>query len=275
MPPSQDQIARLKAAIMRQQSEAADLEAEIIDLERDLETFTRRYARLVQPKIDRLEIIQQMIKDLENEIAQRNAPPPHDPPLAASHGAWTPPPDYVPVEEQFRRAWQVPPKDERETQASASTTHAIPYAENGSVRSDLKRLYRTLVRRYHPDLATDPSERERRNRLMAEINAAYSDGDHDALEALAAQPEAASLDEPLATIELRQLQQIHEQLSERIAWLKSKRHELMHGDMMWLKIQSTLAAREGHDYLQSLADRLDAEYAACLDRFDELKRRLL
>ena len=39
----------------------------------------------------------------------------------------------------------------------------------------LKRIYRQLARRYHPDLATDPAERAARNDVMARINDAYAD----------------------------------------------------------------------------------------------------
>lgn len=266
--PTNNNISRLKAAINRLQSTAADLEAEIIDLEHDLESFTQRYMRLIQPKLDRIDIITHMIRDLENELADRNAAHTQTPPAT-----WTPPSDYVSVEEQFRRTWQTSPQPNYGSQTANAAARTPPPPQPSPEQIDLKRLYRQLVKRYHPDLTTDPHERARRNRLMAEINAAYAEGDVDALQALAAQSDAPSIDEPLAAIELRQFQQIHQQLTDRIAYLQQQRHDLMNGDLMAHKLQASFAAREGRDYLQDMADRLDAEYAALLDRLDDLKRR--
>jgi DnaJ-class molecular chaperone len=49
---------------------------------------------------------------------------------------------------------------------------------------DLKRLYREIAKRIHPDLATDDAERAKRNQLMAEVNRAYADGDEARLRAI-------------------------------------------------------------------------------------------
>lgn len=70
------------------------------------------------------------------------------------------------------------------------------------------------------------------------------------------------------------MQQINEQLTARLAQLRHERHELLNGDMMWIKIQVSLAKREGRDYLREMADQLDREYNAHLDRLDALRRQL-
>lgn len=188
------EIAHLKARIAQQETELADLEAEIIDLERDLYAVVERYDQLIAPKTARLDIIKRMIADLEHELAQRAAPHP-EPPPSSPYTTWKPPADYVPVEEQFRRVWQTPPLN---TGPAAPPPFAGAVQTETPAGSDLKRLYRELARRYHPDLTTNAAERERRNRLMVDINAAYSDGDLDALRALAAQPQDTSAAEPLS-----------------------------------------------------------------------------
>jgi hypothetical protein len=45
----------------------------------------------------------------------------------------------------------------------------------------LKKLYRAAARRFHPDLADDEAERERRMLLMSQVNRAYQEGDEAAL----------------------------------------------------------------------------------------------
>jgi len=266
-PDPQAEIARLKADIARQENELTALEADLLDLRHELREFQERYDRLVKPLLDRLQIIRGVIAELE---AQASPPPqlgpvPDRPTLESM---WTPPPDYVPVEEQFRRAWQVPRQREEYTPPSAAP-EGEPAGE--APEAAIKTLYRQLARRYHPDLTTDPAERTRRNRLMAEINEAYTRRDTEALRALAGQPAGAAPVEPLAAIQVRQLRQIAAQLAERIDQLKAERIELINSDLMALKLEQTLIGRRGRDVLRDMADGLEREYQMCLDRLDELR----
>ncbi len=263
---TQQQLETLKFKIAQQEAELADLESEILDIEQEMKAFAERYSRLVKPLQDKLNLIQDMIAELEKEKYS----PPASPQPGSRWTTWTPPADYVPVEEQYRQAWQVP----KERAAGFDDNfQALPTSSprQDDVKQELKTLYRRLARRFHPDLATDPAERERRNRLMAEINAAYSERDLDALRLLVAQPENARIDEPIAVLQLRQLQQIHEQLARRIGELRFRRSELFNGEMMSLKIQASLASHRKRDLLQEMADQLELDYRASLDRLDKLR----
>jgi septal ring factor EnvC (AmiA/AmiB activator) len=260
------QIETLKFKIAQQEAELADLETEILDIEQEMKAFTERYNRLIKPLQDKLDLINDMIADLEKERYS----PPASPQPGSRWTTWTPPDDYVSVEEQYRRAWQVP---KQERAGFDESFQALPTSETrpDDVKVELKKLYRKLARRFHPDLATEPDERERRNRLMAEINAAYSDRDLDALRLLAAQPEDARIDEPIAVLHLRQLQQINQQLARRIGELRFQRSEMFNGEMMSLKIQASLASHRKRDLLQEMADQLELDYRASLDRLDKLR----
>ncbi|MDQ3514901.1 MAG: J domain-containing protein [Chloroflexota bacterium] len=59
--------------------------------------------------------------------------------------------------------------------------------------AEAKRLYRDLARRYHPDLARTPEERERREAMMLRVNEAFRDRSLDALRAL---HRAGEVDDP-------------------------------------------------------------------------------
>lgn len=282
----QAQIHRLQTNITRLETELSDLEVDLLDIHRELADFAQRYDRLVQPLIKRLDVIRAVITDLE---ARMNPSP------TAAEMDWNPPPDYIPVEEQFRRTWRVPreqddvpplssewkpPPDYIPVEEQFRRTWRRPVGEPVSPvdipetdsKKALRDLYRQLARRYHPDLVTDPIERERRNRLMAEINQAYSQRDLGALEALIRQPEAASIDEPLALIQLRQLRQIQAQLERRLDRLRQERSEIFNSDLMWLKVQETLLAQKKRNLLREMADQLERDYAICLDRIDQLRR---
>ncbi|HEX3049844.1 MAG TPA: J domain-containing protein [Aggregatilineaceae bacterium] len=283
------QIARLKADIASLETQLVDLESEVLDIERELDQFTTRYNQRIKPLQLRLEIIQSAIAELEKPKAPDTSsgsewtPPPgyesveeqyrrvwrspdRDLTPRPTASSWTPPSDYVSVEEQFRRTWQRPQRD------SSPPSDDVLRQVVGEPSKDLKQIYRQLVRRYHPDLATDPVEREHRTRLMVEINEAYSRRDSAMLQALAERPATSNLDEPLSVLYLRQLQQIYTQLESRIADLKQKRADLQNGDMMWLKIQDSLGAQRGHDFLREMANDLEREYRAAMARLDTLRK---
>lgn len=261
-------IAALRAEIERQETELSALEAELIDLERELRDFTARYDRLIRPLLERLAIVRDAIAELE---AQQRATALGY--TLADDTGWTPPPGYVPVEEQYRRTWKTPSPGFTPTANPRADLPIDPERPETALRT----LYRRLVRRYHPDLATDPEERAHRNRLMTEINAAYAQQDLPVLRTLAqvspadGPGAAASADEPLAALELQQLQQIHDQLARRIGELARERITLLNSDLMKLKVQSAFAAREGRDLLREMAAGLEQDYAAALRRLDALR----
>jgi hypothetical protein len=262
----QPKIDALKATIARQEAELADLQAEMLDIQQEFRTFVARYDRLIQPLAEKLDLIRQVIQDLENQRVGPTPVPDPPPPTPFDYVASLPP-DHIPVEEQFRRTWRVPREAQREEIPPAPS---VVQAANDA-QPNLKQLYRKLVRRYHPDLSTDPFERERRTRLMVEINEAYTQRDTHALQVLLDQP-AASTVEPLAALQLRQLQQVHDQLASRLVRLKQERDDFLNGEMMWLKIQASLAARQGRDLLREMAVQMEREYSTLLDRLDQLRR---
>ncbi len=260
------EIERLEVERARLETLLADLEAEVLDLRRELLEFKQVYDRVVQSVATRLDAVRAAIADLEQrraaEVLGDYNPLP---------SAWTPPPGYVPVEEQFRRTWRVTPDEAEAPTIVARARQTTASLDDREIC--LKRLYRQLARRYHPDLATDPDERERRTPIMARINEAYAARNLDALQTLADQPEQAAVEAPLAALRLHDLRQINAQLARRLAQLERERADLLNSDLMALKIDDRLARRQGRDILREMAARMEQEYAACLLRLDQLRRR--
>ena len=96
----------------------------------------------------------------------------------------------------------------------------------------LRRIYRELAKRFHPDLATNQEERERREAIMLRINDAYGQRNLAALEAIAREAEHEDpgfgfrpVIERLAwaTLELARLDGLIVQLENQIASLRSSR----------------------------------------------------
>lgn len=67
------------------------------------------------------------------------------------------------------------------------------------VKEELKELWKKLIRRFHPDLVVDKEEKEEREEIMKQINAAYSAGDLEALQHISLRAKRVSIKE--ATVE--------------------------------------------------------------------------
>ena len=128
---------------------------------------------------------------------------------------------------------------------------------------ELKRLYRELARRFHPDMAIDEADREYRTQIMMAINAAYAAGDLEKLQNLALEPDSASSDdfsnnEKLKAEALqRELARIYHRLSE--ISIELRRLERHHTSKMMR--QADVMASEGLDFFELKAEELREQLA--------------
>jgi hypothetical protein len=74
---------------------------------------------------------------------------------------------------------------------SSSTLDDFESAQQVRSSEDVRRLYIRLAKLAHPDMTTNPEEKERRTRFMQQVNAAYGMGDERLLEDLAKQWDAS------------------------------------------------------------------------------------
>ena len=171
--------------------------------------------------------------------------------------------------EEERRGEEAP-RDPTPRGAALSTARApVPEARGALPRRDdeqLKAVYRTLVRRCHPDLAQSEEDRVRLGALMARINGLYAERDLRRLERLIEQTRDVDLD----VGEKSALERIAE-IEARVAWLAVLRDNLLvdrdalgrcaTGELLR---QVEAARREGRDLLEEL--RRDLEREARLSR---------
>jgi hypothetical protein len=256
------EVERLRAQVAAMRTEAARLETEVTEMERELIEFDTRYGQLVGPVAALLDAVQSAIEELEHERYVANFA--DSKPLES----WTQPGEYESIEEQYRRAWSKTPTE----QASASPK---PLASEsiGDPEARLKRLFRALARRYHPDFATDDADRTYRTRLMAMINEAYAAHDVETLQTLMDQDERASVDVPLTVLHLRDLKESLVVLERRIASLEAERAALLRSQTMSLKVEARFAASQGRDLLREMAAQLEQDYWAQVARLDNLRRQ--
>src|SRR3989304_4909645 len=102
----------------------------------------------------------------------------------------------------------------------------------------LKKLYREVAKRIHPDLTTDEEERTRRQQLMVEANRAYEEGDEERLEAILREwessPESVKGEGP-GTDLVRAIRKIA-QVEERLPTIETEIADFKRSDLYKLKI---------------------------------------
>jgi DnaJ-domain-containing protein 1 len=140
----------------------------------------------------------------------------------------------------------------------------------------LKKLYREVAKRIHPDLATDEQERQRRQHLMAEANQAYEDGDEERLQAILygweSRPESVKGEGAAAEL-IRTIRKIA-QSQERLKTIQEEIEALEQTELHQLKTKVITAQQAGRDLLAEMALQLDEQITAAKQQLEELKTKL-
>jgi hypothetical protein len=123
---------------------------------------------------------------------------------------------------------------------------------------ELKSLYRELAKLLHPDLTLDPKEKQRRHKLMQQINEAYQAGDlkrlNDIWEAEKNNPENIKGDDIGSSL-IRAIRKIA-QIEKRIAELENNIAELHKTDLFVLIEAVQKENESGNDWLAQMSTEL-------------------
>jgi hypothetical protein len=237
-----DAVSRLRAELDVLTQELSELELELATAQEEIAGFTHRYHSLVGSRLASLDELQAQF------AARRAAAEPHD--LEAGRDA----------EAARARAEQSHQESRRWTCENPEAPR--PFVPNG----DLKKLYRQLAQKIHPDRARDEADRTWRTQLMSEANRAYRAGDAAALaEVLALWREGTRPGAAAETDAERLASQVAAH-KRRIADIEGELNRLFGSKLYELFTAAQIARRAGRDLLQEMAARLDADLAAARAR---------
>jgi hypothetical protein len=148
------------------------------------------------------------------------------------------------------------PQSRRPTIAvSASATRPATSSATPLARS-LRDLYRIAARRFHPDLASDPADREWRAAMMRRVNAAFALGDSAALQALLDQP---AVTHPIPMSRLAEIEREITQILARISDLHAAHEQMAASDIGQLHAQATADGGDPIPFLRRLTAAVRTE----------------
>jgi hypothetical protein len=250
---SDQELQTLRYEVSIRQERVAQLELEIFDTRADLTVFEREME-------DRLGLLKRQIERLEVKLEEARR-------QAARRAQWGDRADSPDLPEdvvdQFHRTWR--------TGREGSTTSPLKPKVDETTKEELKTLYRTLAKRFHPDLARDPDEKAWREERMAEVNAAYADLDKATLESLteetewSPEPKVQSRDEEVAGLhkEITRLDKLLDDLERNL-------RELINSETVKLMLEASSARRQGWDLLGKMESDLMAKISSLQSELAEL-----
>lgn len=203
--------ARLDRAVRAAEQALIEFEIAVETFRVEVENFSRLHHQKLGPMYSRLD-------ELDALIAEAKAARTGDPDdLRRARDARSLVMPMPGVDELFHD-WMG--SDGISDDASAMLTdRTVRPPERVRPTEEVRRLYRELVRKAHPDLAQDEAERERRDAFISRVNAAYARGEETLLRELAEEWAAYPAPETARPSE-------SEELYARLEWL-ARRKELL------------------------------------------------
>lgn len=228
-----DPLIRERAEFEVLIQELSELELELATAQAEVADFSDRYHRMIGIRMSTLD-------SLQAELAVR---------LAEAA------PADMAAQDAAEVAWARAERSRQENQRYSELAANAPGRFSPS--QDIKRLFRKLAQKIHPDRARNEEDRAWRTQLMAEANRAYRAGDQSALDEIHALwlEGACSQSGPAGDGFAARVAR----LKRRIMDIEGELNRLFGSRLYELFTAANIARRAGRDLLQEMAARLDAD----------------
>ncbi|MGW3011634.1 J domain-containing protein [Streptomyces sp. NPDC001219] len=248
---AQDEATRrLAKAVLAAEQALIEFEIAVETFRVEVENFSRLHHQRLGPMYARLDELDAQIAEA---VAARTGDPADIRKAREARASVLPMPE---VEELFH-GWMGSDGLFAEAQAML-TEQSVQPPQKVRPSEEARKVYRDLVRKAHPDLARDDTERARRDAFIARVNTAYAQGDAAALRELAREWEAGP-----APVEERLSES--EELYARLEWL-AERKELLAAAAAELEESAIgamikMAPEDPDALLEEIAEKLLADVA--------------
>jgi hypothetical protein len=240
--PEEEELTKKQAELSQLEGELAERELRFATLQGEVGAFERRYVKTVG-------VLYAELDEINARLTER---------LATKSGS-----------EQAKR---VAKQARQQADESRATVYSRSIeAQDFTPSQELKSLYREVAKRIHPDLASEPEDRAKREELMAKANQAYQEGDaallRIILEEYESSPESVQGGGVAADL-VRVIRKI-KQVKIRLSHIEQETQKLLDSDIAKLKVKAEELEKERRNLLNELANRVREQIAASRRRLDD------
>lgn len=244
--PEKKELVQRRKDLRGLEKELADKELFLSTVKGELHLFSHRYRRIVGGKCAELDDVKAKVLDLACQLNPESAKFKTQAEFARR---------------QARRSFSEMADDIGEKAARQ------PEEKFFSPSDEIKKLFRETARKIHPDLTLDKDDRERRHKLMAQLNEAYDQMDIEKIRAILQKWEdelKPGEDLPLGAQLARILRQIA-QIRKRLTAIDDETDVLKNSEMFQLK-----ESLNSDEALMAMAGEIDAQIDLVKSRVAEL-----
>lgn len=245
-----DEQCRLNAEYEILAQELGDMELEFATVQAELGEFTRDYHSKVGTRMIELDSLQARIARCQADRSDKDE--------ATQQQA-----DQAQAQAETSRR-------EHARFAELDLETEKPFVPTGG----LKRLFRQLAQKIHPDRAESDEDRTWRTELMSEANRAYRAGDEMVLREILAQWQAGKRRPPPSRTRDTATSGLAEQVSRmqrRLAEIEIELNRLFASRLYELFVAAGMARQRGRELLDEMAEQLDLEINLARQRLQQLE----
>mgnify|MGYP001274339616 CR=1 FL=1 len=230
--PQAKELQARRRELAKLRKSLAEMELQLSTEKAELNLFEIRYQKVVGAKYAQMDIVKAQVLSLAAKL--------------------------YPNSETFRE--EAESAREKAKEYSEKKVESTSPQKEFNPPENLKKLFRKVAKKIHPDLSSSNEERKKRNDLMAKLNQAYDKLDEEGIRSILIEWEAEGyfdegpmeLGEQLVRV-VRQLAQVRGRLYN----ISGELEELELSEMFQLKENIDSAEKEGRDLLQEIADDIE------------------